>query len=157
MFPKFAETSVGGIPRRAITNPRAMESLASADLSIKDTTQITKQSYKVERAGNQIVMVNPTKLLDRFGRDNPERDVRNPANQMMSGDQPKIEKAMAFLQKSESERRGEKLRGSQVALEDGKLLIPDGRHRLVAAERLGIKSVGIEVKKNTASKYKEFE
>lgn len=37
MFPKYAET-VGGIPRRALTNPRAMESLASADLSIASPT-----------------------------------------------------------------------------------------------------------------------
>lgn len=35
MFPKYAETSVGGIPKRAVNNPRAMESLASADLAIK--------------------------------------------------------------------------------------------------------------------------
>lgn len=37
MFPKFAESGTGGIPRRAFNDPRALESLGSSNLSTQFT------------------------------------------------------------------------------------------------------------------------
>lgn len=45
MFQKHAET-IGGIPKRAVENPRAMESLASADLAISDVRPTTRSETK---------------------------------------------------------------------------------------------------------------
>jgi len=136
-------------------NPGQVKRYERALQTLQYVPPVDKNSYKPEYGG-QIVMVNPTKILDRLAYENPERDIRLPSTQLKTGDAPRIDLATSFLLKTEEQRKGEKLKGSRMGLEDGELKIADGRHRLVAAERLGMQLVGIEVKKGTAKLYEQF-
>lgn len=136
-------------------NPGQVKRYERALKALLYVPPIDKDSYEPE-FGGQIVMVNPTKILDRLALEKPDEDIRNSSIQLKNGDTPRIEAATSFLLKTEEQRRNEKLKGSRIGLEDGNLRISDGRHRLVAAERLGIPLVGIEVKKGTAKDYQQF-
>lgn len=55
MFPKYAESGTGGIPRRAFNDPRALESLGSSNLS----TQFTGGRASVGASINGRVLPDP--------------------------------------------------------------------------------------------------
>ena len=100
-------------------------------------------------------MVDPKKVLDAAAAYNPDRDIRNPENQLKRGEAPRVELAKKFL--IDNAGKPQSLEASEVGInDDGGLGIHDGRHRMLAAEQLGIAQVGIEVKAEDAAKYDQF-
>lgn len=67
MFPKHAETALGGIPKRAINNPRAMESLASADLAIQGTRGDTIDTQRLFGDTQKAINKGAKEAVDRYG------------------------------------------------------------------------------------------
>ena len=108
---------------------------------------LRKVKYKKRYPGEKIIFVSPTKLLDRLEKDDPEFNVRNPKYQLgnrvgrskefilKNWDNPKVifEPSIVSINYFNSTR-------------ELKLSFGDGRHRILAAEELGIPEVGIEIK-----------
>lgn len=61
MFPKFAESGTGGIPRRAFNDPRAMESLGSSNLSAQPRNSLAERwARDSERRNNPLGLPKST-------------------------------------------------------------------------------------------------
>ena len=118
-------------------------------------TTVTEGSYKPASSGNVLVMVDPKKLLDALAAANPQDDMRNPDNQLDRGGKPRVQAAKEFLLKPENQRG--KLEASEVGVVDeNNIGIRDGRHRILAAEQLGMSQVAVEVKEADAGRFAQF-
>lgn len=113
---------------------------------------------------NVLVFVDPSKVLDRLSKDDPEFDVQNPKNQIGS----RVQKAKDYILNyakdnrwinpkngSRSDYSKATFEPSIVAINNGKIGFEDGRHRILAAKELGISSIGIEVPKAQAEQFKK--
>lgn len=132
----------------------------------QEKTDLTKLSYRVRYPKkNEIIFVSPTKLLDRLEKDAPAFNVRNKNNQI--GD--RVERAKDFILNYADDQRwinpnnGERLDynkavfgPSLVEINNGKISFGDGRHRVLAAEELGIDRVAIEVPREQVDLFKDM-
>jgi len=108
---------------------------------------LRKVKYKKRYPSEKIIFVSPTKLLDRLEKDDPEFNVRNPKHQIGN----RVERAKEFILRNWNNPKSV-FEPSIVAINhfnstgNLKLSFSDGRHRVLAAEELGIPEVAIEIK-----------
>jgi len=107
---------------------------------------LRKVKYIKRYPGEKIIFVSPTKLLDRLEKDDPEFNVRNPKHQIGN----RVERAKEFILKNWNNPKSI-FEPSLVSINkfssgELKLSFGDGRHRVLAAEELGLPEVGIEIK-----------
>lgn len=116
---------------------------------------------------NALVYVSPSKILARHGQDAPDFDVRDKKNQIGN----RVERAKNFIRTYAEDQTpvnpatGERLsklgtitfEPSIASLTRGKVGFTDGRHRILAAQELGLAAVPLEVPKDQAPYFvKEF-
>jgi len=113
---------------------------------------------------HEVVFVDPSKVLDRLAKDDPDYDVQNKKNQIGN----RVQKAKDFILNYAKDRRwinpktGVRSESTNAIFEpsiaqinNGKISFEDGRHRILAAKELGITKVAIEVPKEQANQFKK--
>lgn len=98
--------------------------------------------YRLRHKGDKIIFVDPTIILDRL--ENTWQNIRNSNNQIGG----RILKAKEFILKNWDNPRAKILpmfEASVVGIYNGGISFEDGRHRILAAEQLGIPEVAIEI------------
>jgi len=108
---------------------------------------LRKVKYKKRYKKDKIIFVSPTKILDRLQNDSPSFDIRNPKN--IIGD--RVERAKEWILKNYN-NPSVVFEPSVVGIyhrdrkdKVGHISFSDGRHRILAAEELGIPEVAIEI------------
>jgi polyhydroxyalkanoate synthesis regulator phasin len=125
------------------------------------TTVEYKQRYPKT---HEVVFVDPSKVLDRLTKDDPDYDVQNKKNQIGS----RVQKAKDFILNYAKDKRWinpktgvrsettkAEFEPSIAQINNGKISFEDGRHRILAAKELGIGKVAIEVPKGQANQFKK--
>jgi len=113
--------------------------------------------YKMRYKNSKIIFVSPTKLLDRLEMDSPSYAIRSGKNQI--GD--RVKRAKEYILKNWDNPEAKKrqrhyiFEPSIVGIYNGCLSFSDGRHRVLAAEELGIPEVAIEIPRSQ-EKYFEY-
>jgi len=108
---------------------------------------LKRVKYKKRYPSEKIIFVSPTKLLDRLEKDDPEFNVRNPKYQLGN----RVGRAKEFILKNWDNPKAV-FEPSIVSINyfnstgELRLSFGDGRHRVLAAEELGISEVAIEIK-----------
>jgi GNAT superfamily N-acetyltransferase len=108
---------------------------------------IPEEAYRKPAAGFVHVDIDPAKI-NQAHADDPS-SLRDPRNQLTSGGRSRVERAKEFLKEKRWSREG----ATSPMLgfgENGKLAITDGRHRLLAAEQLGMPSMKAQVPEDQA-------
>ena len=106
--------------------------------------------YKVRYKGDKIIFVSPTKILDRLEQDSPSFSIRGGKNQIGN----RVQRAKEYIIKNWNNPDAKKLQRYQifepsvVGIYNGIISFGDGRHRILAAEELGIPEVAVEIPRN---------
>lgn len=108
---------------------------------------LTDKEYTPKRKGNIVVFVDPKKILDQADIDDPDYSIRRKENRIGN----RVETAKEYLDKHGREVGSDMFSPSIVSINKGKISFEDGRHRILAAEELGINAVPIEVPAEQAS------
>lgn len=114
---------------------------------------------------HEVVFVDPSKVLERLAKDDPNYDVQNKKNQIGN----RVQKAKDFILNYAKDRRwinhktGVRSESTNAIFEpsiaqinNGKISFEDGRHRILAAKELGITKVAIEVPKEQVNQFKKY-
>lgn len=133
---------------------------ALSDFNHFSGDELKNKNYKLRYPEkNTIVFVDVDKVLNRHGIDNPEFDIRNKKYKIGN----RVEKAKDYIKNyidderwihpRTGQRQGDKhskmnFEPSVASINNGKLGFEDGRHRILAAKELGLKTVALEVPKN---------
>ena len=121
---------------------------------------LNNKKYRIKDPNWVLIFVSPTKILNKLQNDSPQHDVRKEENQIGN----RVEKAKKFIINHWNDQNVE-FEPSRVGLykiagsfsgEGYGITFHDGRHRILAAEELGIPEVGIEIPKNQIDKFEEF-
>ena len=122
---------------------------------------LNNKKYKIKDPNNNVlIFVSPTKILNKLQNDTPQHDVRKEENQI--GD--RVEKAKKFIIDNWNSQNVVfepsvvgmyKVAGSFSGEGNG-ITFKDGRHRILAAEQLGVPEVAIEIPKTQIDKFEEF-
>jgi len=103
--------------------------------------------YKVRYKGDKIIFVSPTKILDRLEQDSPNFSIRGGKNQIGN----RVQRAKEYIIKNWNNPEAKKLQRypifepSVIGIYNGVISFSDGRHRILAAEELGIPEVAVEI------------
>ena len=115
-------------------------------MNLRDAKYLTRYKNDV------IIFVSPTKLLDRFEMDSPSYSIRGGKNQIGN----RVQRAKEYILKNWNNPERKKnfknwlyqiFQPSVCGIYNGCLSFSDGRHRVLAAEELGIPEVAIEIPK----------
>lgn len=131
--------------------------------------ELTNKKYKLRHPKtNTIVFVDVDKVLDKHGLDSPEFDIRIKKNQIGN----RIDKAKNYIKdyidddrwihpktgkRQDNEFSKMNFEPSVAYINNGKLGFEDGRHRILAAKELGLKTVALEVPKDQVDLFKELQ
>jgi hypothetical protein len=150
-------------PKVEVEAPK-VEVEAEAPAPELEGSELVSMDYSVRNPKkNTIVFVDADAVLERHSKDQPAYDITKPENQIKG----RLQKAKEFLlnyikdQRSINPKTGErtkfnvKFEPSVASIENGKLGFEDGRHRILAAKELGLKTVAIEVPKDQAAMFKK--
>jgi len=141
------------------------ETPQAASVSVGGEVDLTTVEYKQRYPKtHEVVFVDPSKVLDRLTKDDPDYDVQNKKNQIGS----RVQKAKDFILNYAKDKRWinpktgvrsettkAEFEPSIAQINNGKISFEDGRHRILAAKELGIGKVAIEVPKGQANQFKK--
>lgn len=154
-------------PQQDNTALSDVEKTPEAAQTKEDKIDLTKVEYELRYPkDNEVVFVDPSMVLNRLAKDEPDYDVQNKKNQIGS----RVQKAKDFIKNYANDARwinmrtGErseslkaKFAPSIAQINNGKISFEDGRHRILAAKEMGIEKVAIEVPKGQVEQFlKEF-
>jgi len=106
--------------------------------------------YEVRYKGDKIIFVSPTKILDRLEQDSPSYSIRGGKNQIGN----RVQRAKEYIIKNWNNPEAKKIQRypifepSVVGIYNDIISFGDGRHRILAAEELGIPEVAVEIPRN---------
>lgn len=116
-------------------------------MNLRDAKYLTRYKNDI------IIFVSPTKLMDRLEEDSPEFSIRGGKNQIGN----RVQRAKEYILKNWNNPDAKKntknwfyqiFQPSICGIYNGGLSFSDGRHRVLAAEELGIPEVAIEIPRN---------
>lgn len=115
-----------------------------------DPEALAKREYQPSTDNWTVVMVSPTKILDYLHETRSFQDMRDKSNLI----DDRLPRAERYISKNIQNTQA-RFEPSKASFQpNGELMFRDGRHRMLAAERLGYTSVALEVPSEQAEEFK---
>jgi DNA repair protein RadC len=163
--PSSEEQEISNEEGENISSETGSETKADEKEKVDSHIDLSKVEYKQRYPKtHEIVFVDPSKVLDRLGKDDPGYDVQVKSNQI--GD--RVKKAKEFILNYAKDNRwinpktglrSESMKAefepSIAQINNGRISFEDGRHRILASKELGLKKVAIELPKGQVEQFKK--
>lgn len=115
-----------------------------------DPEALAKRDYQPSIDSWTVVMVSPSRVLDYLHETRSFQDMRDKSNLI----DDRLPKAERYISKNINNPQA-RFEPSKASFQsNGELMFRDGRHRMLAAERLGYTSVALEVPSEQAEEFK---